>query len=390
SIDWVLQEQQLGTGHAVAQAMPHLGSTKESIVLVLCGDVPLISRASLEDQICNAGPDTLSLLTLNAPDPKGLGRIIRDRQGKVTAIVEEKDANDDQRRISEINSGIMALPAARLADWLQQLGNDNRQGEYYLTDIIAMAVAAGCQIYTRTIDDDYEVQGVNDKVQLSRLERHYQRRIAEQLMKEGVTMADPGRIDVRGNLTCGRDVVVDVNVIFEGQVSLGDNVHIGPNVTIKDATLGNDTVILANTVIESATIADQCTVGPFARLRPGTLLSDGVKVGNFVEIKNSTLGRGSKANHFAYIGDADLGESVNVGAGTIFCNYDGVNKHRCHIGNNVFIGSNSTLVAPVNISAGAFVAAGSTINADVPENDLAIGRGKQRNISGWKRPTRKQ
>lgn len=390
ALNWVIQEQQLGTGHAVMQAMPNVTLNGQSTVLVLCGDVPLISKASLLDLIGHVGPHTLALLTLNAPDPAGLGRILRNHSGQVTAIVEEKDATDAQREIREINSGIMALPADRLDLWLKKLGNNNKQGEYYLTDVIAMAVAEGCDIYTRVIDDEFEVQGVNDKAQLCRLERHYQRTVAEHLMKEGLTLVDPSRLDIRGELVCGRDVQFDINVIIEGRVSLGDNVQIGPNVTLKDTTIGSDCVVLANTVIENAEIATHCTVGPFARLRPGTVLSDHVKVGNFVEIKNSKLGRSSKANHFAYIGDADLGESVNVGAGTIFCNYDGVNKHRCHIGDHVFIGSNSTLVAPVTIASGAFVAAGSTINSDVPENELAIGRGKQRNISGWKRPTRKQ
>ena len=388
-LKWVLQEQQLGTGHAVAQAMPNIEDSNEEIVLILCGDVPMISAERLADLTANAGPDTLALLTLRAPDPSGLGRILRDDQDNVVAIVEEKDATDEQRQIREINSGIMAIPAARLNRWLGRLGNNNKQGEYYLTDVIAMAVAEGCQIYTRIIDDEFEVQGVNDKLQLARLERYFQMQQATRLMRSGVTMADPARIDIRGTLHCGKDVFLDVNVVIEGQVTLGDNVNIAPNVIIKDSTIGSNTSILANSVIEDADVASHCSVGPFARLRPGTRLNDKVKIGNFVEIKNSTLGIGSKANHFAYIGDADLGESVNIGAGTIFCNYDGANKHRCLIGDNVFVGSNSTLVAPVNIANGAFIAAGSTINSDVPENELAIGRGKQRNISGWKRPTKK-
>ncbi len=388
-INWVEQEQQLGTGHAVAQALPQMDLSEESSVLVLCGDVPLISRESLHELIRNGGPDTLSILTLNASNPAGLGRILRNADGKVSAIIEEKDATKAQRGITEINSGIMVLPAARLSSWLQRLGNDNKQGEYYLTDVIAMAVNSGCEIHTRIIDDEFEVQGVNDKLQLARLERHYQQHKTEQLLLRGVTMADPSRVDVRGEIRCGRDVSFDVNVIFEGKVVLADGVHIGPNVTIKDSSVGRNSVILANTVVENAEIADHCNVGPFARIRPGTSLSTGVKVGNFVEIKNSRIGAGSKANHFAYIGDADLGQEVNIGAGTIFCNYDGVNKHRCTIGRNVFIGSNSTLVAPVTIADGAFIAAGSTINTDVPENELAIGRGKQKNISGWKRPVKK-
>ena len=388
NLSWVEQEQQLGTGHAVAQAMPGIALAEDASVLVLCGDVPLIKTDSLLDLTSHVGPDTLALLTLNTSDPTGLGRIIRDQNDKVVAIVEEKDASDSQRRITEINSGIMAIPATRLSKWLNQLGNDNKQGEYYLTDVIAMAVSDGCEIYTRVIDDEFEVQGVNDKLQLARLERHYQVKLAERFLKQGVGMADPARVDIRGELVCGKDVFIDANVIFEGRVTLGDKVNIAPNVIIKNSSIGSSTSILTNTVIEDAEIADHCSVGPFARIRPGTSLKDGVKVGNFVEIKNSTLETGSKANHFAYIGDADLAELVNVGAGTIFCNYDGVNKHRCTIGNDVFIGSNSTLVAPVTIADGAFIAAGSTINSDVYENELAVGRGKQRNIKGWKRPTK--
>jgi len=387
-LSWAVQEQQLGTGHAVAQAMPGIKLAEDASVLVLCGDVPLIKKESLLDLVSHVGPDTLALLTLDTPDPTGLGRIIRDDDGNVIAIVEEKDATDSQRKLTEINSGIMAIPATRLSAWLGQLGNDNKQGEYYLTDVIAMAVRDGCEIYTRVINDEFEVQGVNDKLQLAKLERHYQMAQAERLLKQGVTMADPARVDIRGELVCGNDVYIDANVVFEGKVTLGDKVTIAPNVIIKNSSIGSATEILTNTVIEDAEIAEQCNVGPFARIRPGTNLKEGVKVGNFVEIKNSTLGTGSKANHFSYIGDADLGGSVNVGAGTIFCNYDGVNKHRCTIGDNVFIGSNSTLVAPVKIATGAFVAAGSTINADVPENELAVGRGKQRNIKGWKRPTK--
>jgi len=389
-LNWVTQHEQLGTGHAVAQAVPHLDDADDSLVLVLCGDVPLISLDSLQDLTANAGPDRLALLTLKTSDPTGLGRIIRDPQGEVSSIVEEKDATPEQREIGEINSGIMALPTVRLKHWLASLGTDNKQGEYYLTDVIAMAVRENCRIYTRTIADEFEVQGVNDKLQLSRLERHYQRCLAEQLLKQGVSVADPDRLDIRGTLTVGKEVSIDVNAVFEGDVKLADGVKIGPNVTIKDTTVGSHTEILANSVIESAELADHCSVGPFARLRPGACLADRVKVGNFVEIKNSTLGPGSKANHFAYIGDADLGSAVNVGAGTIFCNYDGARKHRCTIGDDVFIGSNSTLVAPVAIANGAFVAAGSTINSDVSANELAVGRGKQRNISGWKRPTKNQ
>jgi len=385
-ISWVTQKQQLGTGHAVAQAIPGIEANSDTIVLVLCGDVPLIKKETIEELTQNTSPNALALLTLITETPQGLGRILRDEQDNVIAIVEEKDANDQQRAIPEINSGIMAMPAVKLQEWLENLENNNSQGEFYLTDVIAMAVNDGCEIYTKVITDEFEVQGVNDKKQLARLERHYQMMNVDRLLVSGVSMMDPARVDIRGNVECGRDVTIDINVIFEGAVSIGDGVVVGPNVVIKNAVIGNNTTILANTHIEDSEVGPECSVGPFARLRPGTRLDEGVKVGNFVEIKNSILGKGSKANHFSYIGDAELGEGVNVGAGTIFCNYDGAYKHRSVIGDNVFIGSNSTLVSPVNISAGAFVAAGSTINSDVPENELAIGRGKQRNISGWKRP----
>ncbi len=388
SLLWVTQEQQLGTGHAVAQAIPGIEISADSIVLVLCGDVPLIKKGTIEELTRNASPTTLALLTLITETPQGLGRIVRDEKDSVIAIVEDKDADNQQRTIKEINSGIMAIPSIKLKEWLAKLENNNSQGEYYLTDVIAMAVKDGCEIYTKTITDEFEVQGVNDKKQLARLERHYQMMKIDQLLAAGVTVLDPARVDIRGDVHCGKDVTVDINVIFEGTVTLGDGVVIGPNVVIKNTVIKNNSTILANSIIEDSEIGSECSVGPFARLRPGTHLDDAVKVGNFVEIKNSNLGKGSKANHFSYIGDADLGEGVNVGAGTIFCNYDGAYKHRSVIGNNVFIGSNSTLVSPVNVAAGAFVAAGSTINSDVQENELAIGRGKQRNISGWKRPTK--
>lgn len=388
-IHWVTQEQQLGTGHAVAQAMPGVPADMDALVLVLCGDVPLIKPETLRELVGLAGPDSASLLTLVTENPYGLGRILRDERQQVRAIVEEKDATDEQRRIKEINSGIMVLPARRLTDWLSRIDNRNKQGEYYLTDVIALAVADGCDLNTKVIYDANEVQGINDRLQLAQLERHYQMNKATELAKNGTTLRDPARVDVRGELECGRDVEIDVNVILEGRVSLGDRVRIGPNVVIRDSTIAAGTEILANCHIEGATVGPDCQVGPFARLRPGAVLKQGAKIGNFVEIKKSVIGKGSKASHFAYIGDAEVGEGVNIGAGTIFCNYDGANKHKTIIGNNVFIGSNATLVAPVTIAADAFVAAGSTINGDVPAGDLAVGRGKQRNISGWKRPRKK-
>ncbi|MEX2131086.1 MAG: bifunctional UDP-N-acetylglucosamine diphosphorylase/glucosamine-1-phosphate N-acetyltransferase GlmU [Pseudohongiellaceae bacterium] len=387
-LNWVTQEQQLGTGHAVAQAMPFIPAD-DAIVLVLCGDVPLIKASTIAELVNNAGADSMSLLTLITETPFGLGRILRGVDNHVQAIVEEKDADDEQRRIKEINTGIMAIPAKRLSKWLSRIDNRNKQGEYYLTDVIALAVADDCAIHTKVIHDHFEVQGINDKYQLALLERHYQMNKAEELAKQGTTLRDPARIDIRGELICGRDVEIDVNAIFEGKVRLGDRVHIGPNVVIRDSDIAADSEILANSHIEGASIGAKCQVGPFARLRPGAVLREGAKIGNFVEIKASIVGKGSRANHFAYIGDAEIGAGTNIGAGTIFCNYDGAEKHKTIIGDGVFIGSNSTLVAPVTIAANAFVAAGSTVNGDVPAGNLAVGRGKQRNISGWKRPQKR-
>ncbi len=389
SLRWVTQEPQLGTGHAVAQAMSNIPLSDETLVLVLCGDVPMIRSETLQDLIANANTTAVALLTLVTETPHGLGRILRDKDGHVSGIVEEKDANDTQRLIKEINSGIMAIPSRKLNSWLSRISNKNKQGEYYLTDVIALAVADGCSIYTKVIHDPLEVQGINDKSQLAAVERYYQMNKASELMKAGVTLADPARVDIRGELTHGSDVEIDINVIFAGTVSLGNNCNIGPNVFIKDSSIGNDVSILANSHIEGAQIGDQCSIGPFARLRPGTELKEGVKIGNCVETKNSIIGKSSKASHFAYIGDADIGEGVNIGAGTIFCNYDGANKHRTVVEDGVFIGSNSTLVAPLTLAANAFIAAGSTINNNVPQGSLAVGRGKQRNISGWKKPVKK-
>lgn len=388
-LNWVLQEQQLGTGHAVRQALGAIdASNAENLTLVLYGDVPLIKRETMLALLGQANAGTVSLLTLITPNPTGLGRIIRDQKNQVQAIVEEKDATDAQRAIQEINSGIMAIPSARLAGWLGKLGNNNQQGEYYLTDIIAMARTDGCDIQPLVSSDTMELQGVNDKVQLASLERHYQMNNANELLRAGVTLRDPARIDVRGELHCGNDVVIDANVIFEGKVTLGNGVQIEANCIIRDTGIGDNTRILAGSNIDGATIGRNASVGPYARLRPGTVLQDEVKVGNFVETKNAILGKGSKASHLAYLGDAVIGDGVNIGAGTIICNYDGVNKHKTVIGNNVFVGSNSVLIAPVTLADNAFVAAGSAINTDVPANALAVGRGKQRNIAGWKRPVK--
>ncbi len=388
-LHWVTQSEQLGTGHAVQQAIDGIDtSSDDNQVLVLFGDVPLITEATLQDLLAQAGPDSLSLLTVVTGAPQGLGRIIRNDSAEVKAIVEHRDATAQQLLINEVNTGIMAIPAGKLKRWLGSLKNSNDQKEYYLTDIVAMAAEEGCKVTATQAGDDKEVMGVNDKVQLALLERHFQGLQVEKLLRAGVTLLDPSRVDVRGSLSCGRDVVIDTNVIFEGNVELADNVRIGANCIIKDTKIGAGTEILPGTNTEGASIGAQAAIGPQARLRPGTVLADKVKIGNFVEIKNSTLGEGSKANHLAYIGDATLGSGCNIGAGTIFCNYDGANKHKTTIGNNVFVGSNSVLIAPVTLADNAFVAAGSAINTDVPSDNLAVARGKQRNITGWKRPTK--
>ena len=390
-LQWALQEQQLGTGHAVMQAMPSIDTTKpEMRVLVLYGDVPLTNFSTLIKLVQQANANTLCILTLVTENPKGLGRIVRDDSGEITAIVEEKDANDEQKKINEVNTGIMVIPATKLNTWLNSLGNDNAQGEYYLTDLVAMAAADDeSAISAMVIDDENEVQGVNDKAQLAGLERQYQMNKAEQLLKAGVLLRDPSRIDIRGEIETGSDVEIDINAIFEGRVTLGNGVKIGPNVVIKDSKIADNANILQGTNIDGAEIGEGASVGPYARIRPGTILSENTKIGNFVETKNAIIGKGSKASHLAYIGDAVLGENVNIGAGTIFCNYDGVNKHKTTIGDNVFVGSNSVLVAPVTLADNTFVAAGSSISSDVPADSLAIARGKQRNITGWKRPTKK-
>lgn len=390
-LQWAVQEQQLGTGHAVMQAMPSMNTTEPGkCVLVLYGDVPLTSSSTLSQLVQLGNENTLCILTLVTDNPTGLGRIVRDNSGEITAIVEEKDASDEQKQIKEINTGIMVIPAAKLNTWLNSLGNDNAQGEYYLTDVVAMAAADNdCSICAMIIDDENEVQGVNDKAQLAGLERQLQMNNAEQLLKAGVLLRDPSRIDIRGEIETGSDVEIDINAIFEGNVSLGNGVKIGANVVIKDSKIADNANILPGTNIDGAEIGEGSSVGPYARIRPGTILKENTKIGNFVETKNAIIGKGSKASHLAYIGDAELGENVNIGAGTIFCNYDGVNKHKTTVGDNVFVGSNSVLVAPVTLADNTFVAAGSTVNSDVPADSLAVARSKQRNIPGWKRPTKK-
>lgn len=384
-VTFALQQQQLGTGHAVAQALPALVA---DTVLILYGDVPLIQLDTLQRLLTRVGPERLALLTVELADPTGYGRIIRDEHGAVQAIVEQKDATEAQRQVREGNTGILAVPRRWLAKWLGQLSNHNAQGEYYLTDIIAMAVADGVEVVTEQPSQASEVQGANDRRQLADLERAYQAREASRLMMAGVTLRDPARLDVRGDVTAGRDVVIDINVILEGTVVIEDDVQIGPHCVIKDTTLRRGAVIKAYSHLEGASVGEGADAGPFARLRPGSVLGVGAHVGNFVELKNAHLGAGAKAGHLSYLGDADIGARTNIGAGTITCNYDGANKHRTVMGQDVFVGSNSALVAPIHLGDGATTAAGSTITQDVPEGQLGVGRGRQRNIEGWKRPVK--
>ncbi|WP_417534660.1 bifunctional UDP-N-acetylglucosamine diphosphorylase/glucosamine-1-phosphate N-acetyltransferase GlmU [Marinobacterium stanieri] len=387
-LSFVWQREQLGTGHAVAQAMPNID--QESVVLVLYGDVPLTRPDTLEKLTQIAAQGDLGLLTVTLEDPTGYGRIIRNAVGDVVAIVEHKDATEQEQLVREVNTGILALPSAALHEWLPRLSSDNAQGEYYLTDVIAMAAEEGMRVRAIQPEAEQEVQGVNNRMQLAQLERWYQRQRAETLMASGVTLADPARIDIRGELTVGQDVLIDINAIFEGEVVLEEGVEIGANCIIRNARIGAGTRIEANSMIDGAVVAEHAQIGPFARLRPGTELSAGSKVGNFVETKKARIGAGSKVNHLSYIGDAEVGADVNVGAGTITCNYDGVNKSTTRIGDGAFIGSNSALVAPVDIEAGATVGAGSTITKTVGEGQLAVARGKQVNLNNWPKPTKKE
>lgn len=383
--NFVLQEPQLGTGHAVQQALPQLNDS--STTLILYGDVPLIQANTLQQLLKT--PDTLSLLTLHLDNPSGYGRIVRDSEEKVISIVEQKDATPEQRAICEVNTGILAAPTHLLRSWLAKLGNNNAQGEYYLTDIVAMAVAQGLKVSTTQPAHAWEVMGINSKVQLAELERIWQQEQALRLLTQGVTLADPARLDVRGKLVCGRDVEIDVGCIFEGEVHLANRVKVGAYTVIRNSKVAAGTHIAPYSHIDTAEIGDNCSIGPYARLRPGTKLHKDVHVGNFVEVKNSEIAAGSKANHLSYIGDCTVGSRVNIGAGTITCNYDGANKHRTIIEDDVFIGSDTQLIAPVTVKRGSTIGAGSTITREAPENALTLSRAKQVTVSGWQRPAKK-
>ena len=384
-LSWALQEPQLGTGHAVQQALPLLDNT--GTTLVLYGDVPLIQADTLK-RLMQAAEGGLAILTVELADPHGYGRIVRNAAGQVVRIVEQKDASAEERSIREINTGIMAMPTARLGEWLSRLSSNNAQNEYYLTDIVGMAVDAGLPVRTANPAHEWEVLGVNSKVQLAELERVAQSSMAEALMEQGVRLADPARIDVRGSLQCGRDVFIDVNCVFEGNVVLDEAVEVGPNCVLKNARIGAGTRLAAFTHIEDAVVGADGMIGPFARLRPGTELAEDVHVGNFVEIKKSRIAAHSKANHLAYIGDATIGSRVNVGAGTITCNYDGANKYQTIIEDDAFIGSDTQLVAPVTVGRGATLGAGTTLTKDAPPDTLTISRARQTSIPGWKRPVK--
>jgi len=386
-LGWALQAEQLGTGHALMQAMPNIGD--DALVLVLYGDVPLIDPDTLKQLIAAAGPRSLSLLTVMLGDPTGYGRIVRNARGAVQKIVEQKDASRVQLRIREGNSGILAAPAKLLRRWLGKLGNANAQGEYYLTDVIAMAVRERIKVVPLVAPRVAEVLGVNDKVQLAELEALHRAERARELMLAGATLADPARVDIRGEVSVGRDVFIDANVLFEGKVTLGDGVRVGPNVVMREVSVAAGTVIHPNCILEQAEVGAGCIIGPFARLRPGSKLGRDVHIGNFVELKKTEIADGSKANHLTYLGDAIIGKGVNVGAGTITCNYDGVNKSQTFIEDGAFIGSGNMLVAPVRIGRNATTGAGSTISKDAPEGRLTLARSKQMTVEGWKRPVKK-
>ncbi len=383
-VQWVEQREQRGTGHAVEQALPAIPD--EATVLVLYADVPLIDAGTLRDTVAATAGGSLALITAQIEDPQGYGRILRADDGRVLGIVEDKVASDSERSIKEVNTGILAAAAASMRGWLDRIDENNAQGERYLTDVIALAVAEGIGVHSISPGAIQEVLGVNDRGQLAELERHYQYAQAQRLMRDGVTIMDPARLDIRGEVDIGRDVRLDVSVILEGRVVIAEGASIGPNCVITNAEIGPDSEILANTVIEQASVGAGCRIGPFARLRPGTVLAEDVHIGNFVEVKNTRVERGSKANHLTYLGDSQVGKDVNVGAGTITCNYDGANKHATVIEDNVFVGSGVELVAPITVHAGATIGAGSTVTKDVPPGALSVNRGRQTNIENWTRP----
>ena len=385
-VEWALQAEQLGTAHAVQQASP--GVDGDDVVLILYGDVPLTRVETLEKLVGDVSAHNVSLLTVALDDPAGYGRVVREN-GKVVAIVEHKDATEDILRINEVNTGILAVNAAYLNECLNKIDNNNAQGEYYLTDLISLAVNDGNEVRTTQVEHSYEVEGVNDRKQLARLERIHQRKIADALLAGGVSLADPDRIDVRGQLSVGNDSYIDINCLFEGEVRLGTGVTIGSGCIIKDSTIANDCIIKPYSVIENAVIDEKAEVGPFARLRPGTQLKENSRVGNFVEIKNTELGINSKASHLTYLGDSEIGSNVNIGAGTITCNYDGANKFKTIIKDGAFIGSDTQLVAPVTVGVNATIAAGSTITKDTADDTLTLSRTGQKSIKGWVRPTKK-
>lgn len=388
AVDWIEQLQQLGTGHAVQQTLSHIPD--QNRVLILYGDVPLIAIATLEKLIKNTPENAIGIITAHLPDPSRLGRIIRNSHKKIQRIVEEKDATIEERMINEINSGIYIIPANYLKKWLPNITNQNAQQEYYLTDIIKFAVQENIPIHTEEPQHIDEVVGINDRIQLAHAERFYQRLLTEQLMREGVTLYDPNRLDIRGELIVGHDVIIDVNVIIEGRVIIGSYCVIGPNTLLRNVVIGERTHIKANSYIEDAEIAEDCVIGPFARIRPGTKIQTKAHIGNFIEIKNSNIGTGTKIHHVGYIGDSDIGKEVNIGAGTITCNYDGVNKHKTTIGDHAFIGSNTELVAPVTIGEGAVIGAGSTIRHHAPPHQLTVSSPPQRTIEGWHKNAKKQ
>ena len=383
-ISWRLQDKQLGTGHAVKQSIPDLSNEK---TLILYGDVPLIEKSDLQ-KLIKAADSGLAVMTFIKDNPYGYGRIER-RQGKVHAIIEEKDSTEEQRKITEINTGIMAVNTKYLISWLGKLNNENSQNEYYLTDIVKLAVKDGIIISSHTAKNELSITGVNSKKELAFIERGFQLKKAEELMSKGVTLIDPNRIDIRGELICGKEVSIDIGCVFEGKVTLGNNVQVKPYSIIKDSYIAENTTIEPFSYIDSSKVGPACRIGPYARLRPGSILEGSAHIGNFVEIKNSAINFGTKINHLSYIGDSEIGKNVNIGAGTITCNYDGINKHKTIIEDNVFVGSDTQIVAPLKIGKGATIGAGSTITKDVPEENLTLSRSQQKTISGWVKPEKK-